>query len=228
VEALFGLSHTSLVKDYLEMGALATFFVVTLALLYKYFQGLMGAKKRKQQLIDDDVCFDLAGHDFFARIDVAISRIIPNIRLQNKEKEACLIDFLLIVARTFRECFTRVVKSEGEAIRRMSGEVWGLYMVQKLIDCLAACEEEAKEAGVPEVFIGEFNKLQQAKIVQVTEMINLFAHSAFLTDNTTRLSAVLDAIQATFFAILFDAEKTMDALNGEILTALQGYKRKVR
>jgi len=33
---------------------------------------------------------------------------------------------------------------------------------------------------------------------------------------------------STFFAILFDAEKTMDAMNGEIMEALKGYKRKVR
>jgi hypothetical protein len=39
---------------------------------------------------------------------------------------------------------------------------------------------------------------------------------------------VLDTVQATFFAILFDAEKTMDAMNGEINAALKGYKRKVR
>jgi hypothetical protein len=49
-----------------------------------------------------------------------------------------------------------------------------------------------------------------------------------MADNQTRLSAVLDAIQATFFAILFDAEKTMDKMNGEIMEALKGYKRKVR
>lgn len=223
------LSHSTLVKDYLELGALATFFVLTITLLYKYFQGLMGTKKRngRKPLYYEAIYFDLAGHDFFTKIDVTISHVIPNIRLQNKEKEACLIDFMLIVSRTFRECYTRVVK-EVDALKHMSGEVWGLYMVEKLIDCLAFCQDEARRVGIPEAFIAEFNKAQQAKIIQVTEMINLFSRSAFLTDNRTRLSAVLDSIQATFFAILFDAEKTMDAMNGEIMEALQGYKRKVR
>ena len=33
MEALFGIGHASIVKDFVEMGALATFFVLTLALL---------------------------------------------------------------------------------------------------------------------------------------------------------------------------------------------------
>ena len=106
MEALLNLRHVSIVKGYLEMGALATFFVLTLALLYKYFQSLMGRKKHG--LNDGSVCIDLSGHDFFAKIDVTISHVIPNIRLQNKEKQACLIDFMLIISRTFRDCFTRV------------------------------------------------------------------------------------------------------------------------
>jgi hypothetical protein len=225
MEALLNLRHVSIVKGYLEMGALATFFIFTLVLLYKYFQGLM--EKKKHGLNDEAVCIDLSGHDFFAKIDVTISHVIPNIKLANKEKEACLIDFMLIISRTFRDCFTRVVK-ESDALRHLSGEVWGRYMVEKLIDCLATGQDEARRIGIPEAFIAGFNNVQQAKIVQVTEMINLFSRSTFLTDNRTRLSAVLDTVQATFFAILFDAEKTMDAMNGEINDALKGYKRKVR
>jgi len=225
MEALLNLRHVSIVKGYLEMGALATFFVLALVLLYKYFQGLMG--KKKSPLNDEAVCIDLSGHDFFAKIDVTISHVIPNIKLANKEKEACLIDFMLIISRTFRDCFTRVVK-ESDALRHLSGEVWGRYMVEKLIDCLAHGQDEARRIGIPEAFIAGFNNAQQAKIVQVSEMINLFSRSTFMADNQTRLSAVLDAIQATFFAILFDAEKTMDAMNGEIMEALKGYKRKVR
>jgi len=229
MEALFGIGHASIVKDFLEMGALATFFVLTLALLYKYFQGLMKTRKDHGTGLPyyEANCIDLAGHDFFAKIDVTISHVIPNIKLVNKEKEACLIDFMLIISRTFRDCFTRVVK-ESDALRHLSGEVWGRYMVEKLIDCLATGQDEARRIGIPEAFIAGFNNVQQAKIVQVTEMINLFSRSTFLTDNRTRLSAVLDAIQATFFAILFDAEKTMDKMNGEIMEALKGYKRKVR
>jgi len=229
MEVLLNLRHVSIVKGYLEMGALATFFVLALVLLYKYFQGLMVKKKRHGfgQPDDEVVCIDLSGHDFFAKIDVTISHVIPNIRLQNKEKEACLIDFMLIISRTFRDCFTRVVK-ESDALRHLSGEVWGRYMVEKLIDCLAHGQDEARRNGIPEAFIAGFNNAQQAKIVQVSEMINLFSRSTFMADNQTRLSAVLDAIQATFFAILFDAEKTMDKMNGEIMEALKGYKRKVR
>ncbi len=107
MEALLNLRHVSIVKGYLEMGALATFFVLTLVLLYKYFQGLMGRKKNP--LNDEAACIDLSGHDFFAKIDVTISHVIPNIKLANKEKEACLIDFMLIISRTFRDCFTQVV-----------------------------------------------------------------------------------------------------------------------
>lgn len=225
MEALLNLRHVPIVKGYLEMGALATFFVLTLVLLYKYFQGLMGKKKRP--LDNEAGCIDLSGHDFFAKIDVTISHVIPNIKLANKEKEACLIDFMLIISRTFRDCFTRVVK-ESDALRHLSGEVWGRYMVEKLIDCLAHGQDEARRNGIPEAFIAGFNNAQQAKIVQVSEMINLFSRSTFMADNQTRLSAVLDAIQATFFAILFDAEKTMDKMNGEIMEALKGYKRKVR
>jgi len=229
MEALFGIGHASIVKDFLEMGALATFFVLTLALLYKYFQGLMKTRKDHGTGLPyyEANCIDLAGHDFFAKIDVTISHVIPNIRIQNKEKEACLIDFMLILSRTFYGCFSRVVK-ESDALRHLSGEVWGRYMVEKLIDCLAHGQDEARQNGIPEAFIAGFNNAQQAKIVQVTEMINLFSRSTFMADNQTRLSAVLDAIQATFFAILFDAEKTMDKMNGEIMEALKGYKRKVR
>ena len=229
MEALLNLRHVSIVKGYLEMGALATFFVLTLVLLYKYFQGLMGRKKHRGFRPSDDeaACIDLSGHDFFAKLDVTISHVIPNIKLANKEKEACLIDFMLILSRTFYGCFTRVVK-ESDALRHLSGEVWGRYMVEKLIDCLAHGQDEARRNGIPEAFIAGFNNAQQAKIVQVTEMINLFSRSTFMADNQTRLSAVLDAIQATFFAILFDAEKTMDKMNGEIMEALKGYKRKVR
>jgi hypothetical protein len=229
MEALFGIGHASIVKDFVEMGALATFFVLTLALLYKYFRGLMITRKEQGTGLPyyEANCIDLAGHDFFAKIDVTISHVIPNIKLASKEKEACLIDFMLIISRTFRDCFTRVVK-ESDALRHLSGEVWGRYMVEKLIDCLATGQDEARRIGIPEAFIAGFNDVQQAKIVQVTEMINLFSRSTFLTDNQTRLSAVLDTVQATFFAILFDAEKTMDAMNGEINAALKGYKRKVR
>ena len=229
MEALLNLRHVSIVKGYLEMGALATFFILALVLLYKYFQGLMGRKKHHGFWPSDDEtgCIDLSGHDFFAKLDVTISHVIPNIRLQNKEKEACLIDFMLILSRTFLNCFTRVVK-ESDALRHLSGEVWGRYMVEKLIDCLAHGQDEARRNGIPEAFIAGFNNAQQAKIVQVSEMINLFSRSTFMADNQTRLSAVLDAIQATFFAILFDAEKTMDKMNGEIMEALKGYKRKVR
>ena len=229
MESLFGIGHASIIRDYLETGALATFFVVSLALLYKYFQGLMKAKKDNGARPSgyEGVCIDLAGHDFFAKIDVTISHVIPNIKLANKEKESCLIDFMLIISRTFRECFAKVVK-ESDALRHLSGEVWGRYMVEKLIDCLATAQDKARKIGIPEAFIAGFNNVQQAKIVQVTEMINLFSRSTFLTDNRTRLSTVLDTVQATFFAILFDAEKTMDAMNGEINAALKGYKRKVR
>ncbi len=160
MEALLNLRHVSIVKGYLEMGARATFFILALVLLYKYFQGLMGKKKRPMD--DEAACIDLAGHDFFAKIDVTISHVI---RLQNKEKEACSIDFTLILVSNLSLFTRREGKRCAEAlVRRGVGPLHGRE-VDRLLRQQA---DEARRNGIPEAFIAGFNNAQQAKIVQVS------------------------------------------------------------
>ena len=112
------IMEKEVIKTYMELGALATFFVLVLTLLYKYFNQKICIEKDKNEvssMVLDPTQSDLLTHDYFTKMKTYMTTRIPFLRIDGKERKACLIDFLLIKYRIFYEVTAEFCLSDAAA-----------------------------------------------------------------------------------------------------------------
>ena len=220
-----------IIKTYLELGALATFFVLVLRLLYKYFDKKICEAKDSHEVLPmvlNPTQSDLLTHDFFTKMKTYMTTRIPHIRIDGVERQACLIDFLMIKYRTFYEVITDFCKTDVATDVADRGDRWLAAITTVLLNGVAAYEKEALEVGIPAIFLTCFNKHHSVRLTECWDLTASLAKSKYFPNNARRTEVALDMLVVIFNATLIDAERTMDELNGELDEALQGYVCKRR
>ena len=215
-----------IIKTYMELGALATFFVLVLTLLYKYFNQKICEEKHPNEvssMVLDPTQSDLLTHDYFTKMKTYMTTRIPFLRIDGKERKACLIDFLLIKYRIFYEVTAEFCLSDAAADTADRGDKWVADFTEMLLDGVAAYEKEALEAGIPAIFLTCFNTHHSIRLTQCWDFMTSLAKSKYFPSNARRTEVMLDMLVVIFNATLIDAERTMDELNGELDEALVLY-----
>ena len=215
-----------IIKTYMELGALATFFVLVLTLLYKYFNQKICEEKNTNEvssMVLDPTQSDLLTHDYFTKMKTYMTTRIPFLRIDGKERQACLIDFLLIKYRIFYEVTAEFCLSDAAADTADRGDKWVADFTEMLLDGVAAYEKEALEAGIPAIFLTCFNTHHSIRLTQCWDFMTSLAKSKYFPSNARRTEVMLDMLVVIFNATLIDAERTMDELNGELNEALVDY-----
>jgi len=215
-----------IIKTYMELGALATFFVLVLTLLYKYFNQKICEEKHPNEvssMVLDPTQSDLLTHDFFTKMKTHMTTRIPFLRIDGKERQACLIDFLLIKYRTFYEVITDFCKSDIATDATDRGDRWLAAITTMLLNGVTAYEKEALDDGIPAIFLSCFNKHHSIRLTECWDLTASLARSKYFPSNARRTEVALDMLVVIFDATLIDAERTMDELNGELDEALVLY-----
>lgn len=215
-----------IIKTYLELGALATFFVLVLTLLYKYFNQKILREKDSHKvspMVLNPTQSDLLTHDFFTKMKTHMITRIPFLRIDGKERQACLIDFLLIKYRIFYEVITDFCKSDIATDAADRGDRWLAAITTMLLNGVAAYEKEALKAGIPAIFLTCYNKHHSIRLTECWDLTASLARSKYFPSNARRTEVALDMLVVIFDATLIDAERTMDELNGELDEALVLY-----
>jgi hypothetical protein len=215
-----------IIKTYMELGALATFFVLVLTLLYKYFNQKICIENDKNEvssMVLDPTQSDLLTHDYFTKMKTYMTTRIPFLRIDGKERKACLIDFLLIKYRIFYEVTSAFCKSDAAADTADRGDKWVADFTEMLLDGVAAYEKEALDSGIPAIFLTCFNTHHSIRLTQCWDFMTSLAKSKYFPSNARRTEVMLDMLVVIFNATLIDAERTMDELNGELDEALVDY-----
>ena len=162
-------------------------------------------------------------HDYFTKMKTYMSTRIPFLRIDGKERKACLIDFLLIKYRIFYEVTAEFCLSDAAADTADRGDKWVADFTEMLLDGVAAYEKEALEAGIPAIFLTCFNTHHSIRLTQCWDFMTSLAKSKYFPSNARRTEVMLDMLVVIFNATLIDAERTMDELNGELDEALVDY-----
>jgi hypothetical protein len=215
-----------IIKTYMELGALATFFVLVLRLLYKYFNKKICEAKDSHEVLPmllNPTQSDLLTHDYFTKMKTHMTTRIPFLKIEGKERQACLVDFLLIKYRTFYEVITEFCKTDVATDTADRGDKWLAAITTVLLNGVAAYEKEALEVGIPAIFLTCFNKHHSVRLTECWDLTTSLARSKYFPSNARRTEVALDMLVVIFNATLIDAERTMDELNGELTEALVLY-----
>lgn len=227
---------SSIVKTYMELGALATFFIIALTLLYKYFDKVIAGQtkdtpevllKKSQAKVNRLTQSDLLLHGFFMHMQIAISTVIPAIHMDTLQKRDCMVDFLLIKFSVFIDIARNFCKTKVASGLTKNGDQWLCELQDAIVKGVKEYEDKARKTGVPEIFIKHFNDRHVGRVSETLDLLSAISKSDIFHNNAMRTWAALDILTAIFNSTLIDAEHTMRRMNGEIDEALVGYKRSI-
>jgi hypothetical protein len=229
------MGPADIIKNFGALGAMACVLLVVLVLAYKYFDGLIedaklkrleaAKEKEKPVLIPSEYTkAKLLSHPWFEYMEKEVRLEIPRMKMDDKCKEACLIDFMIIKFSSVPESMKNFINRKVAYDQSVTGGEWEHAIISTYMDAITTYESEMLDAGIPKMFIDAFNEYHATKINQLVSQTKNF--STAVQDNGLRTWCALDTLKIAFEATHDDATHVMRTMNGQLSAALIGYTRR--
>lgn len=224
-----------LIKLIMDLGVTGGIAILVILLAYKYASGMIdkclkgrGHKRKYDEGREDKIRQmtkqDLLGHEYFSKMRILMTSVIPQMEMNNKDKRDCAIEFLLIKFRVFIEVMQDFCWKEISYDSKENGTDW-LEAIQKtFITGINRYEEEARRECIPELFIADFNVIHSSRVNEAMNMVTSFSKSGFLANNAMRTWLTLDMLVSVFNGTILDVEHTMNSRNGELDQELKKWR----
>lgn len=165
----------------------------------------------------EDTKKSVSSHVFFYEVDRHLNLDIDKIKLENKSKEKLVKEFLKIILTIYRDNFNTFIEDPSNFENS--------HGVQTMMDkCIVDYRKEARNRGIPEIFLEKFDYFYNQHFITSTEFIKSVCDSRIYPSEDYKIEAVMDSLNFTFKTLILTVESTINGLNGELEKALIGTK----
>jgi hypothetical protein len=163
---------------------------------------------------------DLVQHRLFGFIRLCRAFMIPNLRIPDPGRKEIFTDLLDSKFRIVAERMLQFLRDILPTIESMHSEQLANEVLSLVATIVAEYERECGRIGIPLVVLDRFREWHGGRITYLRSEVTLICESEWVTDPVQRLGFILSIFEQVMKATIFDAERTLYSLNGQ-LTGLQ-------
>lgn len=170
---------------------------------YKYINYFFSKKK----------IANINNHPLFDYLNYNINIKIPNINIEDYNRDIIFKKFLLIKFKVFSKNFKEALKVN---FKNLDDSELRNILITNLFNSIKEYENQCNVIGIPCMVVTKFSKWHSPHIEMVMNAVNYITTSSFYHSQEEKLAIIFQYYITGFNQTIIDAEKTLHELNGEL------------
>lgn len=159
---------------------------------------------------------DLVAHRLFGYLRLARASMIPNLPIRDAGRRLVFTDLLDVKCRVVADLFQAWLKKHLPALESMHPDTLAYEQLNLIGEIVEAYEAEVRRMGMPPAVLEKFRYWHGPRIAHLRSEVTMVCESEWISDVPQRIGFILSVVEQVMKATVFDAEKTLNSLNGAL------------